>query len=239
MSENLQSFTGYSIQQLPESDRPRERFLQHGPEAMSSAELIAILLGSGTQGMPVLKLAHEIVTRFGGLKQLAEATIEELCQIRGVGLAKAVQLKACFNLGLRVSKQDVSQKYRIENPLHAYHLLKDELQKETREVFVTILLDTKGGVITHLVVSIGTLSNTLVHPREVFYPAIRHKAASIILAHNHPSGDPTPSQEDYEVTKDLIRAGHLMGIPVNDHIIIGGHGYTSLRQKGMSFTVSS
>ncbi len=169
----------YSIWSLPEEERPRERLHRFGAESMSTAELIAILLGSGIKGRPVLQLAHEIVAHFGSLRSLSEATVAELCQIKGLGLAKAVQLKAAFNLGARLSKQVISPKYRIEHPVHAYHLVKDDLASEKREFFVVILLDTKGFVIAQEIVSIGTLSETLIHPREVFYPAIRHKASTV------------------------------------------------------------
>ncbi|MBA2727885.1 MAG: DNA repair protein RadC [Parachlamydiaceae bacterium] len=226
---------GYSVLSLPAEDRPRERLQRFGPEAMSTAELVAVLLGSGTKGNPVLQLAHELIVRFGNLKGLSEATVAELCQIKGLGQAKAIQLKAAFSLGVRLAKQPLGCRYRIENPMHAYNLVKDELSTEKREVFMTILLDTKGYVINHEVIAIGTLSQTLVHPREVFYPAIRHKAASLILVHNHPSGDPTPSKEDYEVTTKLSQAGAMISIPIHDHIILGQNQYISLRQKGFNF----
>jgi len=225
----------YSITQMPPSERPRERLLAEGAESLSSAELLAILLGSGTQKMPVLQLAQELIVRFNGLAQLADATIEELCQINGIGQAKAIQIKACFALGSRACRQTLSPRYKIEHPSHAYHLLRDQVQNEKREHFLALFLDTKNQLITHQVIAIGTLSETLVHPREVFYPAIRHKAARIIVAHNHPSGDPTPSQHDYSLTKSLVATGRLIGIPVTDHLIIGGEGFISLRQKGFSF----
>lgn len=225
----------YSILQLPEEERPRERLVKHGPESMATTELIAIVLGSGTKGMPVLQLAQEVLTRFGTLQKLTEATIEELCQIHGMGQAKAIQMKAALSLGLRASRQTIGVKYKIDNPIHAYNLVKDELQYEKREVFVVILQDVKGSVITHQTVAIGTLSNALVHPREVFYPAIRHKAASIILVHNHPSGDPTPSKQDIDLTEQMVKAGRMIGIVVNDHLIIGDGSYVSLRQHGVPF----
>lgn len=233
MNEVLNS---YSIHRLPEDERPRERLMRYGAESISTTELIAIILGSGTKTMPVLQMAQEILMRFENLKRLSEATIEELCQIKGLGIAKALQLKASFSLGMRASKQTIAPKYRIDNPLHAYHLVKDDLEQEKRELFIIILQDVKGCLISHHTVAIGTLSNTLVHPREVFYPAVRHKAASMILVHNHPSGDPTPSPEDYEITKTLTEVGALMGIPINDHLIIGEKSYVSLRQKGFSFS---
>ena len=225
----------YSIHDLPPSERPRERLLKHGPEAMSSIELIAIIFGSGSRNISVLNLAQQILMQFGSLQKLSEATISELCEIKGVGLAKALQLKAALNLGLRTSKQTQNVKFQITHPIHAYHFIKDEIEKEQKELFYTILQDVKGCVISHHLISIGTLSNVLVHPREVFHPAIRHHAASIILAHNHPSGDPTPSSQDYEITKNLCDAGKVIGIPVNDHIIVGQASYISLRQKGFKF----
>lgn len=225
----------YSVKDLPDSDRPRERLCIMGPEAMSSAELIAIILGSGTREAPVLQLAQEIVARYDSMERLSEATIEELCQIKGIGMAKAVQLRAALSLGMRASRKAPALKQKVVAPSQAYNLLKDTLEKEKREFFVILLLDTKKRAIRHDIVAIGTLSRTLVHPREVFYPAIRHKAASVILAHNHPSGDPTPSQDDYEVTKSLVEAGRLMNIPVNDHLVIGDGCYVSLRQKGLEF----
>ncbi len=225
----------YSIQHLPEEERPRERLMRSGPESLSTTELVAIILGSGSKTKPILQLAHEIVARFGGLPHLAESTLEELMEIKGVGLAKAIQLKAAFNLGMRASKHPIKPKYRIEHPSHAYHLLKEELEKANREHFIVILQDVKGFVICHEVVSIGSLSQTLVHPREVFYPAIRHKAAGLIVAHNHPSGDPTPSPQDLELTRVLVEISHLMNIPLHDHLIIGYQSYISLRQQGFNF----
>jgi len=222
----------YKIKNIPEDDRPRERLLRYGPEAMSTSELIAVILGSGMKGVPILQLAQDIVSHFGSLEKLAEATIEEFCQIKGLGKAKAIQLKAAISLGMRANKASKVQRYKIQNPDHAYHLIKDQLEKEKSEHFIVILQDVKGYVINFHTVAIGTLSNSLIHPREVFYPAIRHKAASIVLAHNHPSGDPTPSKEDIETTRRLVEAGSMMSIPINDHIIIGKGCFISIRQEG-------
>lgn len=224
--------SNYSIRELPSDERPRERFMLHGPEVMTSAELIAIILGSGMRGCSVLELSRTLLQHFGSLAALAEATVEELCCIKGIGQAKAIQLKAIFNLGARVAVASPLGKLRIDNPLKAYHLVKDQLELEKREVVLAILLDTKGFLITTKVISIGTLSHSLIHPREVFYSAIRHKASSLILAHNHPSGDPTPSLEDLEVTQELIKAGKLMQISLDDHIIVGQGKFISLRQEG-------
>ncbi len=222
----------YSIEQLPLEERPRERLMRAGAESLSTAELVAIILGSGSKEKSVLELAHELIARFGGVRQLADATLSELMEIKGMGCVKALQLKAALNLGMRVSKQVAQSKYQIDHPLHAYNLLKDELQFEKRERFIVILQDVKGRVICHEMVSVGTLSQTLVHPREVFYPAIRHKASSVIVAHNHPSGDPTPSPQDVALTQTLVEAGRLISIPLQDHLIIGDNRYISLRQLG-------
>lgn len=230
-----QTQSSYSIQQMPESERPRERLVRFGAESLSAAELLAIILGSGTKQMPVLQLAQLMLAKFGSLGQLADATIQELCQVKGIGSAKAIQLRAAFNLGLRLSKQNIAAKYKIEHPAHAYQLVKDDLIGEKRELFVVIMQDAKGCSLGHHIVSMGTLTETPVHPREVFYPAIRHKAVSVILIHNHPSGDLTPSRQDHELTRKLIAVGQLVGIPVNDHIIISNQGYLSLRQAGGIF----
>ncbi len=225
----------YSVMQLPLCERPRERLLRLGPEAVSSAELLAIILGSGTKGKSVIRLSQEIISTFGSLNNLADSTIEELCEIKGVGQAKAIQIKAALSLALRLSQSNGVAKYKIDHPLRAYNLLKESLQKEKRELFSIVLLDTKSFLINHQTVSIGTLSKSLIHPREVFYPAIRHKAASLLLVHNHPSGDPTPSKEDIEITKILVEVGNVMGIPVKDHLIIGHETYVSLRESGQGF----
>lgn len=225
----------YSISRIPAEERPRERLILGGPESLTTAELLAILLGSGTKEAPVLHLAQQLVTRFGGLEHLAEATLEELCQVKGIGSAKAVLLRAAFNLATRLTKQNPTLKYKIEHPVHAYNLIKDSFGAEKREVFLAILQDTRGCSLGSHIVSIGTLNQAPVHPREVFYPAIRHKAASLILAHNHPSGDLTPSKQDCDLTRQLIEAGTLIGIPINDHLIISAHGYLSLRQRGGIF----
>lgn len=226
---------GYTIQQLPLEDRPRERLARHGSDSLATAELIAIILGSGTRGKSVLQLSQEILSHFGSLENLSQATMQELRQIKGVGAAKAIQLLAVFSLGARLAKLAQPEPMRIESPEQAYQLVKDELEREKREFFVVILQDVRRQVICHETVAVGTLSNILVHPREVFYPAIRNKASSVILVHNHPSGDPTPSAQDRHLTSVLVEAGRLIGIPVTDHIIIGKGTYVSLRQQGVAF----
>lgn len=232
----MSEFASYTIQCLPESERPRERLLQHGAESLTATELLAILLGSGTKTTPVLQLAQLMIARFGSLNQLADATVQELCQIKGIGPTKAIQLRAAFNLGFRLSRQVIPPKFKIENPIHVYNLVKEELQIEKRELLVVILLDAKNCFIGQHTVAIGTLTSVPAHPREVFYPAIRHKANSIVLVHNHPSGDLTPSRQDYELTQKLISVGDIMSIPINDHLIVSAQGYISMRQKTSVFS---
>lgn len=223
----------YSIQHIPETDRPRERLIHFGPDVLSTAELIAAILGSGTKGISVMDLAHQLAYLYGS--KLADVTIEELCQVKGMGKAKAVQLKAALCLGMRATKTVRVKRETLLKAKDVYAFIKDELESEKRELLIAILLDVKGCVICRKVVTIGTLSRTLIHPREVFYFAIRHNAASLILVHNHPSGDPSPSKEDLRATENLVAVGKMMGIPVYDHLIIGHKSYASLRELGFKF----
>ena len=223
------------VDSLPEEERPRERLLKGGAEGLSAQELLAILLGSGTQRMPVLNLAHSLLEQFGSLKKLSDATVEELMQVDGIGEAKAIQLKACFALGLRAYGAVINPKDKIRQPNEAYALIKDKMESAKQELLMVILQDVKSQLIHTQIVTMGTLNRTLVHPREVFYPAIRHKAASMIIAHNHPSGDPTPSKEDYAITDNLVEAGKMIGIPIVDHIVVGAQQYFSFREQGYIF----
>lgn len=221
-----------SLHAIPEADRPRERLRKHGVDAMTTAELLAIILGSGMKGKSVLHLSQEIVAHFGSLEALGQATFSELCQIKGLGPAKAIQVLAAVGLSSRITHQQIGPGDKIAVPAQVYRAVIDAFAGEKRELFLTLLLDVRGCLITREVVSVGTLAKTLVHPREVFYPAIRHKAASLVLVHNHPSGNPLPSEEDIVLTRKLVTAGHLMGIPISDHVIIGDGDYASMRIRG-------
>lgn len=223
------------LQSIPLSDRPRERMIAYGPDAMTSVELLAIVLGTGTRTKSVLDLAYELLAHFGSVAALAGASIEEMCQISGMGTVKAVRLKAALSLAQRVSDPVAKGRTRIGTPEDVYRLLSPTLEAETRELFIVVLLDVKGGLIGHDIAAVGTLSNVMTHPREVFFQAVRRKAASIILVHNHPSGDPTPSREDIQITEALVRSGKTMGIPVRDHLIIGRGCYQSLKEEGVCF----
>ena len=221
-----------NLKSLPLEERPRERLLQNGVSALSLTELIAIILGNGTSGKSVIDLSEEILERFGGLEKLLDASVVELMQIKGIGRAKAIQLKAVFGIALRCKKPLLSEKYLIASASCAYALARAEIAHIPQEVLLVILRDVRGILIHCEHVSVGTLSQVLVHPREVFYPAVRYKAHSLIIAHNHPSGDPTPSQSDLELTRALIDAGNVMGIGLDDHLIICKDRFISLREMG-------
>lgn len=224
---------GYTIQALPPEERPRERLARTGAEALSTAELVAIILGSGTRGASVLHLAQQLLATYGSLEKLAEATVTELCQLKGIGDAKALQLKAAFGLGLRLYNRGYAPRCHLATPWHAYQLLREPYAMASQEHFLALLQDTKSCLISCEVIAIGTLNETLVHPREVFHPAIRHRAASLIVAHNHPSGDPEPSPADITLTTQLCQVGALVEIPVVDHLILARERFVSLRQRGL------
>jgi DNA repair protein RadC len=225
----------YTILDLPKEDRPRERLASQGAEALSNTELIAIILGSGMRGRSVLQLAQELLSHFGGLQQLALASIHELCEVAGMGPAKAIQLKAALALGLRTTMLQQPIRPRIQTPAHAFEIVKELFFNETRERFVALMLDSKSGLISQETISIGTLNESLVHPRELFFPAIKQKASSLIVVHNHPSGDLTPSKEDIDLTRQLVEIGNLLGIPLQDHLIVHKSSFRSLRQTGVAF----
>ncbi|WP_134700021.1 DNA repair protein RadC [Ammoniphilus sp. YIM 78166] len=218
---------------LPLAELPRERMIDKGIDALSNAELIAILLRTGSTGEPVIQLAHRVLGHVGGLRQFLDASLEELVKVRGIGTAKAIQLLAGIELGRRVAKTKPEERGVIRSPEDVSNLLMEDLRYLTQEHFVCLFLNTKNQVIAQTTVFIGSLNSSIVHPREVFKEAIRKSSASVICLHNHPSGDPTPSKEDIEVTKRLIQAGQIIGIDVLDHVIIGDGRYVSLKEKGL------
>lgn len=220
------------IKDVPKSDRPRERLIQVGPQALSNQELIAILLSSGTKGASALSLATRILMNFEGLALLKDATIEELTSIKGIGEVKAITLLAAIELGKRIETYKAGDRYIIRSPEDGANYLMAEMRNLKQEHFVALYLNTKNQVIHRQTIFIGSLNSSIVHPREVFKEAIKRSAASIICAHNHPSGDPTPSNEDIHVTKRLHESGKVLGIELLDHLIIGDHKYISLKEKG-------
>lgn len=214
---------------VPEDERPRERLLKEGTDALAISELLAILLGTGTKGKSVIQLAQEILIRFRGIDGLLDASIPELMEIKGIGKAKAILLKAAFGIARKASRKQLGL---IESSIQAYEMVKNEISHYKQEVLIVILRDVRGRAIHQEKVSVGTLSEVLVHPREVFYPAVRYKAHSLIIAHNHPSGDPTPSNVDLELTRLLMHSSRVMGIGLDDHLIIGADSFVSLKEKG-------
>lgn len=221
------------IKMLPENMRPREKLLRSGETSLSDAELLAILIKEGTSGLSALELAQQILAAHdGNLRFLREASIEELTSHPGIGPAKAALLKAAVEIGRRISI-DVKQKLVIKSPDDVKHLLMEDMRFLHQEHFRVLYLDRKGGIIFIEDVSKGSLHSTVVHPREVFKTAVKRSAASVILVHNHPSGDPNPSAEDIDITRRLVEAGSIIGIEVLDHIIIGEHKYCSLKSLGV------
>lgn len=228
---NKDPFVG-GIHQWPLSERPRERLLRDGAESLSDAQLMAILLRVGRPDSSAIQVAIELLRQVGGLQGLSNRGIEELCRVRGVGPAKAAQLKAALELGKRALSTPLSTGMRIGSShdlfTHYYPLLRDVRQ----ELFKIVLLDAKHTIIRDDTVSEGSLTLSIVHPREVFSLAIREAAAAIIFIHNHPSGDPQPSLEDRELTSRLVAVGDLLGIQVLDHLIIGDGRYVSFADQG-------
>lgn len=224
--------TSITLKDVPKEERPRERLLKHGAKNVSNQELLAILLVSGTREETVLQLAKRILMHFEGIKLLSEATIEELTAIKGIGIAKGVQLLAAIELGKRMSNVKQKEEYFIRSPEDGANYVMEDMRNLKQEHFVALFLNTKNQVIHRKTIFIGSLNSSIVHPREVFREAVRRSAASIICIHNHPSGDPTPSKEDIYVTKRLVESGKMMGIEVLDHIIIGNRRFVSLKEKG-------
>ena len=223
------------VRDLPEDERPRERLLKKGANVLSNAELLAILLRTGTREDSVLHLAEKVLAMYKerGILSIMHMSPGELSGIKGIGEAKAATIIAAVELGRRLSEKVSEKRYVIHGPEDAAAYVMPRFRYETKEHFAVMLLNTKNHVLSVHVVSIGSLSASIVHPREVFREAIQNAAASIILLHNHPSGDPSPSREDISVTERLVKAGKIMDIPVLDHIIIGDDKYISLKEKGM------
>jgi DNA repair protein RadC len=203
-------------------------------EALSAQELLALILGRGIQGESVLLTAQNLLTRFGNLKNMASASIEELTQVKGIGIAKATQIKAALELGKRLEEySNEGKKIAIKSPEDVVKAVKNKLKGKKREHFLALSLDTRNHLINIHMISIGSLDSSVVHPREVFKEAISSSAASVIFVHNHPSGDPTPSEDDIKLTRRLFEVGEITGIEVLDHIVICDKAYLSMKSKGL------
>ncbi|MDP4000922.1 MAG: DNA repair protein RadC [bacterium] len=216
------------IKDLPKIDRPREKLEKYGPERLSNSELLAILLRTGSEGINVVELSNKILKKFSG-DGLPKTTVKELKNTFGLGAAKACEIVACFELGRRLLQN--KQAALLLSPQDVWEELKD-IRNHKKEHFVIFYLDSRSQEIKREIISVGSLNANLVHPREVFEPAVRNLAAQIIITHNHPSGDPEPSEDDLEITKKLVEAGEILGIEMIDHIIVSRDGFVSLKEKG-------
>lgn len=221
------------MKEMPATERPRERLLRAGAEALSSAELVSIILGTGVRGQTALSLAGSVMRAFGGLRGIAAASTRDLAGHRGIGTAKAVQLKAAVELGRRAVTLEPEDLVQVSGPGDVASLLMGEMRYFDREHFRVVLLNAKHRIIDIVTVSVGCLDSSLVHPREVFKECLRRNSACIILVHNHPSGDPTPSTDDVAITRRLASSGLILGIEVLDHIIVGDNRYSSLKEMGL------
>lgn len=226
------SSNAYRLKDLPEDERPRERMMRLGAGALSHAELLAILLRTGSRKESAIHLAQRVLHDCGGLRRFAERNWDELTHINGIGPAKALELQASLELGRRVARSMLPESMAITSPQDAADLLMEEMRLLKEEHFIVLFLNTKNRVIGRQTLSIGSLNASIVHPREVFRAAIRRSSASILCAHNHPSGDPTPSPEDLQLTRRLRDAGELVGIELLDHLVIGDRRFVSLKQLG-------
>jgi DNA repair protein RadC len=225
--------SSFTVHDLPKSERPRERLKQFGPEALSAQELLALVIGRGVSKKSVMTIAQELVIKFGNIKAISEATIEELSQIKGIGFAKAAQIKACFELGKRMDLEPELKDFDIKDPQSVVKAISASIKDKAKEHFKLILLNARNKILGISTISIGSLNASIAHPREVFKDAIMHNAYSVVLAHNHPSGDPEPSEDDLTITKRFLEAGKILGIEVIDHIIITKTGFFSFKEKGL------
>ena len=224
-----------SIKHWPEDERPRERLIKFGSNSLSDAHLLGILIGSGDRRAKknAVDLSRDLLNQFGTLENLDQATVTEICQVKGIGSAKAAQIKAALEVGKRMASKPMSTKNKLKSSQAFVNQFSPFLKNLKKEIVKIVLLDPKLQYIKDLTISEGSLNASIVHPREVMIPAIRESAASFALIHNHPSGDPTPSQQDFEITHRLNKTGKIVGIHMVDHIIIGGNGFFSFADEGL------
>ena len=223
-----------TIHDLPAAERPRERLQNLGAGALSTQEILVLILGRGIAGESVMVTAQRLLSQFDNLKGIANASLEELSQVKGIGLAKASQIKAAFELASRLEGySEAGDKPLVKTPEEVVNLVRSRLKGKKKEYFLALLLDTRNQLIKVSEISVGSLDSSIVHPREVFKEAISASAASIIFVHNHPSGNPTASEDDIKLTKRLAEVGEIMGIDVLDHLIIGDKIFLSLKREGL------
>jgi DNA repair protein RadC len=225
-----------TIKDLPSIERPRERLLHHGAGALSGAELLAIILRTGTRDENVVQVAQRLLSTFGGWTGLAKANTAELISEKGLGPAKAAQLKAALEIGRRLLVESPDARPQIRSPADAANLVMTEMSLLDQEHLCTMLLDTKNRVLATPTIYVGSLNTSLIRVGELFREAIRANCASLIVVHNHPSGDPTPSPEDVAVTRQIVDAGKLLDVDVLDHLVIGRQRFVSLKERGLGFS---
>ena len=223
------------IRDMDQRDRPRERLLHVGERALSSAELLAIILRTGVGGENVIRLAERLLAHFGGLTGLAKASLTEMQAVKGIGPAKATETKAALELGRRLIASSPEQKPKVTCPADAANLLMTEMSLLEQEHLRLILLDTRNNVLSTPTVYIGSLNTSVIRVGELFRFALKENAAAMIVAHNHPSGDPSPSPEDIQVTRQIVEGGTLLDIDVLDHVVIGRQRFVSLKERGLGF----
>ncbi len=223
------------IKDWPPEERPREKLLKNGVGVLSDAELLALIIrtGNAADKTSALDQARQLLAGFGTLRALAAATTSELCRQKGIGPAKAAEIQALFELARRFARQEIRPGERFTSSGDIFEHYHEKLRDRKKEVFISLLLDSKNRLIKEIQVSEGSLNASIVHPREVFAPVVRESAAAVLFVHNHPSGDPTPSREDIDLTERLNDAGKLMGVRVLDHIIIGSGSYVSFCDRGL------
>lgn len=224
---------GHSIRDCPPEERPRERLRQLGAAALSTVELLTLLIGSGTRQWPADRVARAIAATWPDLRTLATRTSDELAGLEGVGAATAARLAAACELGRRLQRERRGPRPLLVSPRSVWRHLALGLRDRERERFVALYLNTRNELVRETVVSVGSLNASIVHPREVFKPALASAAAAVVVAHNHPSGDPAPSREDREVTRVIADAGRILDIPLHDHLIVGADSYFSFRDAGL------
>lgn len=226
---------GGGIKHWPEDERPREKLLKQGAEALTEAELLALVIRTGNPStrQSAVDIGRLMLQEFGSLRNLAGATAAEICRVKGTGPAKASAIKASLEIAARINTDRLANGERFTSPEQVYQHYHYALRDRRKEYFLALLLDGKNRILKEVRISEGSLNQSIVHPREVFSPAVRESAAAIILVHNHPSGDPAPSREDREITRRLKDAGELMGVKVLDHIIIGDGSFVSFTAQGM------
>lgn len=222
-----------TIKQLPAHERPRERLIQNGDEHLTDAELLGIIIRDGTSNYSAVDLAQKLLSEYGDFRRLSLISIGELCEMKGIGPARAAQIKASLAIAKRFSTISIkpSQQFKCSKDIFGH--FHEQLRGRKQEIFLVILLDNKNRIIKELTISSGSLTSSIVHPREVFNPAIKESAVSVIFVHNHPSGDPEPSKEDIQTTHRLLEVGNIIGIKVLDHVIIGNECFVSFKDKGI------